>query len=101
MNETHILFRPYNARVSGEHGRRAPAGTDEPVGNQRGMCRETHPVLTDRAKPVMAARNPFDSIVIRRSTQVTPERRVYSEFFRTVRFEHAVSLDKRQHSLEL
>ena len=37
-----ILFRPYNARVSCEHGRRAPAGTDEPVGYRRDFCRETH-----------------------------------------------------------
>ena len=57
--------------MSGEHGRRALAGTDKPVGDQRGICRETDPVWNDRAKPVLAARNPFDSIVMRRSTQVT------------------------------
>ena len=56
--------------MSGEHGRSPLARRDKGGGDQRGICRETNHVLTDRAKPVLAARNPFNSIVMRRAVQL-------------------------------
>jgi hypothetical protein len=53
--------------VSREHGRRALAGTDKPVGNWRGVR---------PANGVTAARKRLDSVVMRRRTFGTPEFRI-------------------------